>query len=244
MEPTQAQLDAFIDGELPMTESRQIEALLVTRPDLAAYVERQHALRQSLAEAFAPVMDEPVPEHLRKAVYEAPVSPQFRARGFLAALSRTDGFFRLALPMAGALACGLLLGIVVTHGTPSPFRTAPGGGIVAQGSLARALNERLASDGIPQSGPRIGVSFANTSGEDCRSFTLPGDSASTAGVACHEGSDWVVAATASAPAASGTAYVQAGADMPKAVRDAIQGMISGAPFDAAAERAARERGWK
>lgn len=244
MEPTQTQLDAFIDGELPSAEAQEIEALLVARPDLAAYVERQHALRQSLVQAFAPVMEEAVPEHLRRAVYEAPVSQRFRARGFLAALSRSDGFFRLALPTTGALACGLLLGIVITQGSPSPFRAAPGGEIVAQGSLARALDQQLASNGVPQRGPRIGISFANKSGEDCRSFTIPGESASTGGVACRHGGDWVVAATASAPAKSGTAYVQAGDDMPQAVRDAVQGMILGSPFDAAAESAARARGWK
>ena len=126
------QLNAFIDGELPLSEMQQIEALLATRPDLAAYVERQHALRQSLAAAFAPVMDEPIPERLRQAVFEAPVSVQFRARGLFAALSRTDLLFRMALPMAGALACGLLLGIVLTNGSPTPFRAAPGGEIAAR----------------------------------------------------------------------------------------------------------------
>ena len=106
------------------------------------------------------------------------------------------------------------------------------------------MNERLASEGTALGGPHIGISFANSQGQDFRSFTIPGASASTAGVACKQGGDWVVAATASAPGHNQATYAQAGAEMPKTVRESIAGMISGSPYDAAAERAARDRGWK
>jgi hypothetical protein len=247
MEPTKAQLDAFIDGELSMTERQEIEAFLAKRPDLAAYVEQQSGLRRRLADAFAPMMDEAIPQRLRDAVVSSPVSARFRAAAWLRAaadnVARVPVVLRVAVP-ATALACGLLLGVWFESGPRPDFQTSPGGRMVAQSELAEALSRQLASAGVPQSGPRIGISFRNRNGQNCRSFLVPGGGASTAGVACREGGDWVVAALAAAPGQTPGAYQQAGADMPEVIRSAVSAMIDGEPFDAAAERAAREAGWK
>lgn len=241
MEPSRDRLDAFIDGQLSVTEMQEMESLLANRPDLAAYVERQLRLRARLAAAFAPVIDEAVPQHLRDAVASSPVSARFRAAAWLRAAARAPVLPRLAIP-AATLACGLLLGIWFR--APSDFQTSSGGQVLAQGELAAALTDRLASAGTPQSGARIGVSFRDRAGRDCRSFLVPGRGASTAGVACRESSDWVVAVLAAGPSQTPGAYQQAGAEMPPVVRSAVSSMIEGEPFDAAAERAARDRGWK
>jgi hypothetical protein len=247
MEPTKNQLDAFIDGELSMTEMSEIEALLANRPDLAAYVEQQSALRRRLGESFAPLMDEAIPQRLRDAVASSPVSARFRMAAWLRAAAenvlRVPVLLRVAIP-ATALACGLLLGMWFGRAPVPDFQTSPGGRMLARGELGEALTERLASAGTPQSGALIGVSFRNRNGQNCRSFLVPGRSASTAGVACRTDKDWVVAALAAAPGRTPGAYQQAGDDMPPVIRGAVSAMIDGEPFDAAAERAARDRGWK
>ncbi len=248
MEPTQEKLDAFVDGELPMDETRAIEVLLITRPDLKTYVERQHRLRQTLTDAFSPLMDEAIPQRLRDAVMSTRAASGLQAQSWLRVLGETvtDANFLLlsVVPTAAELACGLLIGVVLQHGTPSDFVTTSAGQMVAQGKLADALTNRLASAGTSASGPHIGVSFRNRNGQDCRSFTIPGTNASTAGVACRAGDGWVVAALTAAPGKSRSAYQQAGSDMPPVIRDVVSSMIAGEAFDAAAERAARDRGWK
>lgn len=247
MEPTQEKLNAFIDGELPAAETREIEALLAQRPDLAAAVERQTQLRRHFANAFAPVMDEAIPQSLRDAVMSSPVSLRFRMAAWLRAaatgsFARQPLFRRAAVP-AAALACGLLIGIAIQRGTPTPFQVSDGQ-MIAQGELADALTNRLASAGTPASGPRIGVSFRNRAGRDCRTFVIAGSGTSTAGVACREADGWAVAALAAAPGETSNAYQQAGSDMPPVIRSAISSMIAGEAFDAQAERAARDRGWR
>lgn len=242
MEPTPETLNAFVDGELPSAEMQQIEALLKQRPELAAFVEQQLQLRRDLADGFAPVMAQAIPERLREMVLKAPVSPQYRVRTWWRGLNGLGFLLRAGVP-AAALACGVFIGVAVERGPSSSFQTTQGGQLIARGELADTLSNRLASAGMPENGPRIGISFRNHRGQDCRSFTVPGANASIAGLACREGSDWAVAALAPISAETNTAYQQASADMPSVVRGAISSMIEGEVFDAAAEREARDGGW-
>jgi anti-sigma factor RsiW len=248
MEPTEEMMNAFVDGELPADEMRAVETLIATRPDLKAYVERQHKLRSTLVSAFAPAMDEAIPQRLRDAAMFAPASSGFRAKSWLRAFGETvtgaNFLLRSAAPAAAALACGLIVGVAIQPGAPSDFRATSAGQMIAQGELADALTNRLASAGAPASGPRIGVSFRNRNGEDCRTFSVPGANASTAGIACRTGDAWAVAALITAPRQSQNAYQQAGSEMPPVIRETVSSMIVGEAFDAAAERAARDRGWK
>jgi hypothetical protein len=248
MEPTRDQLDAFIDRELSIADMQKMEAILAQRPDLAAYVEQQMLLRAQLSDTFAPLMGEPAPQRLRDAVMSAPVSMRYRIGARVRAMmddTRSAQFILHSLvPTTAALVCGLLIGMSYEHGPRPSLQILSDGQTIAQGTLASALTNQLASAGVPASGPRIGVSFQNRTGQDCRTFTLPGSRASTTGVACRQGADWIVAALAAAPGETPGAYQQAGAEMPPLVRSAVNAMIAGEAFDAAAERAARSRGWK
>jgi hypothetical protein len=115
------------------------------------------------------------------------------------------------------------------------------GQLVARGSLGRALEQRLASAGYPGSGPRIGISFRDKAGEDCRTFTDGGAS----GLACHRNGAWMISTLVNqSPSTPGYVYRMAGSEMPDAVRRAVTASIVGAPFDAQTERAARNSGWK
>jgi hypothetical protein len=110
------------------------------------------------------------------------------------------------------------------------------GALVAQGHLASALSAQLASPG-PSGRVRIGISFLAKDGKYCRSFVMD----TTAGLACRDGGQWKIPVLAQG--AAGAAWMD-GSGLPPAVLEAIDGRIDGIPLGPAAERAAKERGWK
>src|SRR5262245_29476515 len=55
---------AYADGELDEAQSAAIAAAIERDPLLARRVERHRALRAEVADAFASVLDQPVPERL------------------------------------------------------------------------------------------------------------------------------------------------------------------------------------
>lgn len=225
-------LTAFLDGELPPEETARVRALLATRPDLDAWVNRQQRLRDNLRGAFSGMTDAPVPAALTALTRTAPISWRWRmAQAFHGALLKTW------VPAGAALAAGLAIGIAI-H--PSGDLASHDGKVMAQGALANALDRQLASAGDSGSGPHIGVSFRNRRGQDCRTFTRGGQ----AGLACHEAGGWVVGMLVSQPREADTAYQMAGSALPDAIRNAVAASIQGAPFDAAAEKAARDQGWR
>lgn len=226
----------FVDGELPPEEASRVEAEIANDAQARAFVEAQAALRHEFSAAFAPVMDEPVPEQIAAAMAHTPISRRWRlSRAF----SAVEGP-RIWIPTAGALALGLAIGILVNPGMTGPLATQRNGTVVAQGALAQALSTQLASDVRPADAPRIGISFRAKDGRTCRTFQTSG----AAGIACRAGEQWDVAALAATqPESSGT-YHMAASGMPDVIRNAATNMISGAPFDAAAERAARDRDWQ
>jgi hypothetical protein len=225
-------LTAFLDGELPPTEMARIAALLATRPELDAWVRRQGTLQANLREAFADVTAMPPPERLVRTVHET--SPSWRWR---MQLWRQTLTVRALLPAGAALAVGLVAGMMLQ---PTREVTVNDGQVVAAGALSEALDSKLASTGYDSAGPRIGISFRNRDGHDCRTFSTNGQ----AGLACHQPNGWVIAMLVGQPQEQAGAYRMAGSEMPDAIRDAVTASIQGSPFDAAAEKAARDRGWK
>lgn len=249
--PSKETLTAYVDGELPPEEMTRIAALLTQHAGLQAYVTRQQALRSRLDAAFLPVLAQAVPERLQRAAQQTPpslavqiVSEVAQWRSSLYPLFS----WRTAIPATAALALGLTVGVALERSAPSQrqfLQGASSGQVLAQGALAYALDQQLASDDNRASAARIGVSFRDKSGKACRTFILDGDAASLSGVACHTDGGWIVAALVSAaqrPAAQ-TPYQMAGAEMPAVIRSTVNALISGAPFDAAGERKARDNHW-
>lgn len=255
-------LMAYADGELDEPQRSEVERALRTDPALAATVERHRALRKQVFDAFAGVLDEPVPGRLRPAVadkvhsLDAARNARARAAAASAATSAVSpaappATGRAAWPRWGALAATLVGGVLAggawfggADGGDGFMRADASGHLAARGQLAAALSRQLASDKAPDGPVRIGVSFATRDGGYCRSFSV----GASAGLACRSGEDWRIAVLSEAGAAGGTGasgdtYRQA-ASMPAAVLDAIDARIAGTTMDAAAERAARERGWR
>ncbi len=76
----EAELNAYLDGELDAEARIAVEAWLTDNPDEAARLEALRRDRDALAGIHADILREPVPERMRAALGKAPVSPVKAAR--------------------------------------------------------------------------------------------------------------------------------------------------------------------
>ncbi|HEX2561063.1 hypothetical protein, partial [Phenylobacterium sp.] len=195
-------LMAYVDGELEGTQREALEAAIARDPELAREVERQRRMRAGVQDAFAGVLDEPVPDRLTALIAgdDEPLvlRPQFgrsqaRARSFQAAHWAA---------MAASLVLGAGLGLAAGFGPglldPAPIST-DGGRMAARGALAEALDGQLAS--APSGEVQIGLSFRAQDQAYCRTFVVT--ETRLAGLACREGEGWTIRATAEARAGQG-----------------------------------------
>lgn len=65
---TEADLQAYVDARLPESRRAEVEQFLSVHPDEARRVSAYRAQNEQLRSAFAPVLDEAVPERLARAV--------------------------------------------------------------------------------------------------------------------------------------------------------------------------------
>ncbi len=225
---TDEMLMAYADGELNPLEAGRVEAAIAADPALAERVAAHRRLRAALGDALDPVAAEPVPERLR-APLETNVTP-LRPRGRVTETRRALAGYAAA--MAASLVVGLMLGVRLPGGTIAERD----GALVAQGALADALDEQPSGTG---GSPRILLSFHDGAGRYCRAF----DSRPAAGIACRGPAGWTLVRTRAGFAAPTTDYRQA-ASPEGALFAEAQEMMAGEPLDAAAETAARARGWR
>jgi anti-sigma factor RsiW len=64
---SEAELQAFVDGQLPLARQGEVQAYLDARPQELSRVEAYRVQKQDLRRLFAPVLDEAPPERLRQA---------------------------------------------------------------------------------------------------------------------------------------------------------------------------------
>jgi hypothetical protein len=215
--------------------------LLAERADLRAYVDDQIALKTRLQAAFAPLLTEAISDACnRLCTPTPPLTNRVMARG---SANISHGTSR-CWPH---LASGSSSAAIERSGPELPFvRSFSNGQVVAQGELADALNVQLASAGRSAPHAHIGLSFRSRNGEDCRTFEWRGEATATSGVACHTADEWAVAAPAKTARTPNDRadYQMAGAGMPDAIRNTVNAMIAGEPYNAAAERAARGAHWR
>lgn len=238
---TDEEFFAWLDGELTGPEREEIARKVAADPVLAARAEQHRALGDRLRVAFAPVAEAGVPAGISGLLDQR----SDNVAGFADARARRDQA-RLPLrlqwtAMAATLAIGVVAGNLMSSGLdrgPGGPVEAEAGRLVAAAALENALYSRLASAPAPD-GPRIGLTFRDAAGNICRSFT---DRAAS-GLACLEGDDWRIRGLVQAPEGQDRDYrMAAGVDPNLSVM--IDSAISGEPFDAAQERAARDRGWR
>lgn len=225
-------LIAFADGELNEIDRARVEKAVGADPALRARLEQHQRLRARLAAHYAPVANEEVPDRL-KTMLEANVGDLAAARE-----RRARPRWQTFTALAATLVLGLAIGRAIEWpgGGPVGFEN---GTLIAEGSLAEALDSQLASTQADGAATSIGVTFARADGNVCRTF-LRRD---IAGLACHEPDGWrlIVATEGSGPGPG--EYRQAGSGS-ALVMEAAQDLMAGEAFDAAAERQARDSGWR
>jgi hypothetical protein len=222
-------LIAFVDGELGADERAAVEAALEQDAALRARIAAHRQLRSRLSVAFDGVLSEPIPARLAEQTQvqtaEVVTLADRRSRRWSA---REWG------AMAASVAAGLLIGAGAMN-VERPIIAAAEGGLVARGALARALDSQLASEA--SGNVRIGLSFQSQDGAYCRTFSVT--RSDTSGLACRDSDAWAIAMTAQG---GGGEVRMAGAS--EAILDAVDSMIVGEPLDQAAERQARDLGWR
>ncbi len=227
---------AWLDGELDAAEAAEVEAEVAADPRLMRLAEQHRGFGDRLREAFATVAAAPVPETLTNAIEPPPAKIiDFGSR-------RAGRATWLPLPQWAAIAATLVVGVLIgttlvgeRGGSPVEIRS---GTMYAAAGLDRALDKQLASAG-DVAGYRIGVTFRDSAGAVCRSFTEQRSS----GLACRDGQEWRVRGLFAAPEQSGGDYrMAAGADPNLAAL--IDSSIAGDAFDAAQEKSALSRGWR
>lgn len=224
---------AWLDGELDGEEAGRVAARVAADPELQAKAEQHRLLAAQLRGAFSPVMDEDVPPP-RLATEQV---IDFQARRAERLERRSSFGVPQWAAMAATLAIGIVAGQFVNNRSGAPIESR-GGKLVAAASLDRALDAELASaegDGRV----RVGLTFRARDGGICRSFT--DDAAS--GLACRDGQDWQVEGLFASPEGRQGDYRMAAGEDPR-LAALIDERIAGEPFDAAAEKAARDAGWR
>jgi hypothetical protein len=223
---------AWLDGELPPDEAAQVQAEVAKSPELTRATEQHRALQARLKGAFDTVAESPVPEGLRPRakVIDFAAAKRARARGHWESPAQWAA-------MAATLALGIFAGTMMSPGSRGPVEV-HGGKLYAAAALNHALDTELAS--APGNAPvRVGLTFRDSSGALCRTFTDPQSS----GVACRDGLRWQLRGLFAAPEGQGGAYRMAGGMDPN-LAALVDSTMSGDPLNAAQEKAARARGWK
>jgi hypothetical protein len=243
-------LMAYADNELDSQTRSAVEAAMANDPAIARRIAQHKALRDRLKATFEKVVDEPPPQRL---VDAARGVPAIRREGNVIPLRRRQAP-RTGWPQWATMAATLVIGVIIgqfflrmpTSGAPVAARN---GQILANGTLAQALSDQLASTQTPDAPVKIGLTFKSKTGHYCRTFTMHA-SGTLAGLACRDHNDWrvqVLAQSAEGESNStngGASYRQAGSEMPRSVLQAVDDNISGAPLNADAEASARGARWQ
>ena len=224
-----ATIAAYVDGELDDLTARRIEREAESDAALAAEIARHRALRAQLSAHFAPVADEPVPDRLRALLVGDRVDTSLSER-------REAKRARFAPAHWGAIAASLVLGLTLglRPWAPAPDVTGANGVLIASGGLADALDTQLASNQPANADIRIALSFRDRQGRTCRIF----EGRNLSGIGCRDDGRWALERTMGGHETG--EYRQASSGELAATAAA---MMAGDPFDAAAERAARDTGW-
>ncbi len=247
-----ARLMAYADGALRGEDAMEMEAALERDPALRDRVALHRSLGDAVADAYAPVLDEPVPEHLKALVLNAQAAPvrteTAGERAVHRLWSRVEGFFgepfRLELPQLGTMAACLVLGIVIAKPVWQSDGAQPLIADLTQG-LSQSLVEALTDHPSGKYGAvEIGLTYEDKSGALCRAFHLRAE-ANRAGIACRQGRGWgldLLVPVKAGPSEDG--FRMAGSPLPAELIARIEERKQGEPLNHAQETQILEKNWR
>lgn len=229
---TPEDIAAFADGELSDEREAEIAAAVAADPDLARQVDQHKALKAMLAEHYAPLVDQPVPDRLTAMLAQ---SQQAEVADFAAARERWE--MRRRLPHWGwiagpALAASLALALFLPGMNDERE-------VYANTQLAAVLEDTLVASQLPEEDTRVLLSFRTEEGRYCRAFR----GSAGGGIACRDDDGWRLEVLGEGSEGATTDYRMAGASDGELLALA-QEMASGTALDADGERAARAQGWR
>ena len=229
---------AWLDGELDPAEAARVEAAVAANPRLSAMADEHRDMQSNLRGAFERLLEAPVPDAMLTFIRNRRTADVL---DFAQAKKRREARRWPSVAQWSSLAATLALGIVVGTALPHQRTASPvevrGGKIYAAASLVHALDTQLAS--VPAGDVRIGMTFRDYGGAVCRSFT----GSSSSGLACRDNGGWQLRGLFAAPQRQSTEYRMA-AGMDPALASLVDSSMTGEPFDASQERAARQRHWE
>lgn len=237
-------LMALADGELDPAQAARLEAELQTNGGLRQRVAALQAQRNRLAAAFNTVLEEPVPDRLTR-LLQTP--PENAATVVHLAEKRVERARQRSMPswaqwggMAASVMLGVWLGAQMGGKGAGSDMALDQGRLLAGGTVAKALATQLASE--PQTGNAVAVqlSFVDKGGDYCRTFST----SAIAGLACLQNGQWAVQQVASVEASTSGEVRQAASALPQALLEAVDQRMAGTTLGAAAERTARDKGWR
>lgn len=230
MSLTREELAAFADGELDPERHAHVERVVAADPELAREVAAHRALRARLSAHYAPILDDPVPEHLDALLQrEAKTIDLDKRRQFRSAV-------RFSIPRWGwiagpALAASLILALFVPRDTAYEN--------YAGQQVAAALNDQLVATQPANARVRILLSFRDRTGAYCRAFA----EAEQSGIACKDAQGWRVMERLDGTNIESAEYRQAGSVSAKLMAH-VQEMAKGSALDAEQELEAKRRLWQ
>lgn len=227
-QPTPEQIAAFADGQLEGAEHADVAGAIAADPAMVAQVAAHQALRARLSSHFAPVASEPVPDRL--AALLAP--PQSEVVDLAQVRARRSGLPRWIWAAGPALAASLVLAVTLGRGGGT-------GADYAADQIAAALDSQLVGEQPANAPVRVLLSFRDSGGAYCRAYSA----SEASGIACRDREGWKLQGAVSAGARPEAGeYRQAGSE--SEIMAQAQALAAGPALDAAAERAARARGWR
>lgn len=234
-----------VDGELSPEAGAAIDAAAATDPVLAGRLDALRRLR-SLAREAVPIGPDPRDQVLARLIAaggsgrSSPVRLMDRLRDAFAPRHAPLWAGLAAAAFVGGLSLGWLGG-----GTADRGFAVGADGTLSDAGLIRVLDTRLTADGPDAEGRAVGLTFRDSGGRWCRTFSA-GD-AGVAGLACRgepgEDGTWTLQVLAPFEV-PGSGLRTAAADIPAPVLAAVDATLADDPLDAEAEARARDSNWR
>lgn len=240
-----AEIYAYVDGELDAATAARLEADSRADAALAARIAEQRGLRARLRAEFDPVLDEPLPQRLGDALagagHGAGITPIGAARSERGGAARPRWSLREWTAVAATLVLGVLVGLLASRSSGGLPLELDRGRLVAVDYLDTALSTQLAGAAPQGAAARIGLSFRAAGGEYCRTFATQ---AGPGGLACRRDGRWAVELLdAAAPPAPTGDFRQASSALSPAMLGAISALGASDLLTPDEERQQLASGW-